>query len=184
MNVLAMPQHLPLHSKASAARALLPQRLAQALSLLLCGLLASPAAQAGGPRFVAAGAEVTDTATGLIWARCSDGQTWDGSRCAGTATSFTWADALARARSAAAADGLPWRLPNVKELATLVDDDRINPAINTEFFPNTSRNGYWSSTYTTNGSFQAWYVRFDEGTMFSGAVMRPFGAVRLVRSGS
>lgn len=184
MKVLAVPQHFSLHSSASAAHALLPQRLAQALSLLLCGLLASTAAQAGGPRFVAAGAEVTDTATGLIWARCSDGQTWYGSRCAGTAASLSWVDALALARNTAAADGLPWRLPNAKELATLVADDRINPAIDTQFFPDTSRNAYWTSTYTTNASFSAWYVRFQEGTMAFGDVRRPLGAVRLVRSGS
>lgn len=38
---------------------------------------------------------VTHHATGLIWQRCSLGQSWDGTDCTGTATTFTWQQALA-----------------------------------------------------------------------------------------
>lgn len=33
---------------------------------------------------------VTDPTTGLTWMRCSMGQTWDGTTCTGTASTYTW----------------------------------------------------------------------------------------------
>ncbi|MBJ6922970.1 DUF1566 domain-containing protein, partial [Vibrio cholerae] len=40
---------------------------------------------------------VTHHTTGLIWQRCSLGQSWDGTDCTGEATTFTWEEALAAA---------------------------------------------------------------------------------------
>ena len=39
-----------------------------------------------------------------------------------------------------------WRMPAYEELLTLRDSLRFNPAINTDYFPETSRWYYWSST--------------------------------------
>lgn len=33
---------------------------------------------------------VTDTRHGLIWKRCAEGQTWDGSTCTGDAVTYNW----------------------------------------------------------------------------------------------
>jgi len=64
---------------------------------------------------------VTDKTTGLQWQRCSQGQTWSGGTCAGTATGHTWQAALQLADVATYAGRSDWRLPNIKELASIVE---------------------------------------------------------------
>jgi len=54
-----------------------------------------------------------------------------------------------------------WRLPNLNELTSLVDDTKYTPAINPTFV-NTNSN-YWSSTSVVNNSNDAWVVYFDYG---------------------
>ncbi|MFP8778002.1 DUF1566 domain-containing protein [Hydrogenophaga sp. RWCD_12] len=90
-------------------------------------------------RFVPNGSEALDTESGLTWSRCSVGQTWSGSTCVGDASLLTHEEALAMAP-----DG--WRLPNAKELASLVDWGCSVPAIDRTVFPATTPAPYWSST--------------------------------------
>src|SRR5690606_14572885 len=63
----------------------------------------------------------THNSTGLMWMRCSLGQTWDGSTCTGAASSFAWQNALVAAQSHSFAGHSDWRLPNKNELASLVE---------------------------------------------------------------
>lgn len=115
------------------------------------------------------GSEVKDLKTGLIWQRCSLGQHWAGSGCDGAPARYTWPQALATAKTG----GDRWRLPNVKELYSLVNIACYNPAINEPIFPDTANNGYWSSspsTLTPNSAADpayAWTVNF--GAPFLGA---------------
>lgn len=141
---------------------------------------AQPAEMAAG-RFVAQGAEVTDTLTGLIWRRCSEGQSWTGSTCEGSTATFTWQGALDQARSAAAGEGVPWRLPNAKELSSLVDDSRIDPAIDTAVFQGTLVH-FWTSTHVA-GMYLIWVVDFYDGLLYQGYRNGYPRAVRLVRAG-
>ena len=60
---------------------------------------------------------VTDKVTALQWKRCSEGQTWSGGTCTGSATVGGWQWALQRADVASYAGRSDWRLPNIKELA-------------------------------------------------------------------
>lgn len=138
------------------------------------GMAAAPA------RFVPNGAEVTDTMTGLVWRRCSEGQTWTGSTCSGDATLTTWRRALDAARGAAA-DGTAWRLPNIKELNSLVDDTRSLPAINAEVFPQTPASVYWSSSHVVGSEQFVRYVDFYAGQSRS-RQKNERSAVRLVRT--
>lgn len=63
---------------------------------------------------------ITDTKTNLIWMRCSLGQQWTGSTCAGVAMEMNWNDALKTAISFSYAGHSDWRVPTVDELDTLV----------------------------------------------------------------
>jgi hypothetical protein len=87
------------------------------LALALLGPLA-PARADEPARLVpsADGQELIDAAAGLAWARCPQGQRWDGRRCAGQAVLATHAQALAFARAHSSAEGQAWRLPRVPEL--------------------------------------------------------------------
>ncbi|NVK32583.1 MAG: DUF1566 domain-containing protein [Gammaproteobacteria bacterium] len=124
---------------------------------------------------------VTDTATGLMWAKCSLGQT--GADCStGSATTMYWQAALEAASNATLAGHSDWRLPNIKELTSLAALDRYSPAINSTVFPNTPSSFFWSSSPDASSSFGAWGVNFNYGYN-SGYILRSGdNRVRLVRS--
>ena len=105
------------------------------------------------------GSEVLDTQTKLIWQRCSLGQTWNGSTCTGTASTHTWTDALTKARAV----GNGYRLPNVKELQSLVEEACYNSSINETFFPATPSSVYWSASPLAGYDNGAWGVYFNYG---------------------
>lgn len=130
-------------------------------------------------RFVAHGDEVADTLTGLIWRRCAEGQDWTDGTCVGRPLQLNLPGALRRARTAAAA-GQGWRLPNVKELASLVDVGRAAPPlIDSEVFPGT-QGTYWTSTHDVSYSEVAWAVDFGSGWVWSELYYYGY-PVRLVR---
>jgi len=112
---------------------------------------------------------ITDKKTGLIWKKCSEGQTE--LSCAGGADTFLWPAAMAQARIANLenyANANNWRLPNIKELTSLVEVACKNPSININYFPNTTtidNRKYWSST-TTFAATLAWAVNIDVGNVF------------------
>lgn len=120
--------------------------------------------------------------TGLEWQRCSVGQVWDGEDCTGRVTLFTWQDALLLAEEM---DG--WRLPNISELVSIVEECRIQPIINEQVFPSTawSYNGslhYWSSTPMMQFLNSAWATSFEGLAELERSQLTSYlNAVRLVR---
>jgi len=127
---------------------------------------------------------VTDIATGLMWQRCSLGQTWDGSTCNGSASTYKWQGALPQGDSNSFAGYNDWRLPNVNELLSIAAYDRHTPAINTTVFPNTPSGNYWSSSPDARLNYAAAFVGFHYGRSFSdGNRSATYYAVRLVRGG-
>ena len=145
-------------------------------------LLAQPLAQAAPFSISDDGQEVTDQASGLVWRRCAEGMSWSGATCAGSALFVAHENALIRARSEAAASGKAWRLPNVKELSSLVDRSRFNPSIDVAAFPATPVTIFFGSSSPYAGSSgNAWGVYFYGGNV--SVVNRSLsGAVRLVRA--
>lgn len=56
------------------------------------------------------------------------------------------------------------RLPTVKELCSLIDYDKHNPAIDTNFFKDTKTDDwYWTGTQLASCSDDAWVVYFGNG---------------------
>lgn len=91
------------------------------------------------------GSKIRDALTGLVWKRCSEGQSWNGTTCSGTALKFAdWKEAMTFFRHQYLGDG-NWRLPNFKELISLIVV-RNNPMIDAAAFPNTPNDRFFSNT--------------------------------------
>ena len=116
------------------------------------------------------GSTLTDNTTGLIWQRCASGQSWTGSSCAGTATTSAWAAAVSGAPAG-------WRLPNVKELESMVERRCASPAVDAGAFPGMPSVSFWSST-------PGWAVSFSDGSVGSGQNVATAMAVRYVQGGN
>ena len=119
---------------------------------------------------------VTDLNTGLVWEKLSDdGTVHDKDNL------YTWADAftahVATLNGMSFAGHSDWRLPNVRELQSIVNYQNVNPAVssasafNTNCAPGcpattcscTASGDYWSSTSSVSDPWNAWYVRFSYG---------------------
>jgi Protein of unknown function (DUF1566) len=128
---------------------------------------------------------VTHKTTGLVWMRCSMGQTWDKATasCTGTAARYTWDAAMALKIDFAGKSD--WRLPNIAELNTIVEWANYNPAINTTIFPNAPNEETFSSTLSAYNSRFPWFLSFYSGQntfIFNDNQNYSF-SVRLVRAG-
>jgi len=117
---------------------------------------------------------VTDNLTGLIWlqtANCDGIKNW--------ADALTWSNALASGScsltdSSSAGD---WRLPNVRELHSLIDFAYIWPALSDaagtaiwsegDAFSGVVSSYYWSSTTYAVVTGSAWGVGLDDGFVTS-----------------
>ncbi|HRH75727.1 MAG TPA: DUF1566 domain-containing protein [Cellvibrionaceae bacterium] len=134
----------------------------------------------------AGGAMVRDNKTGLIWQRCTAGFVWDmaNNRCTISlgASISTWSAALSSARLNRLGGFSNWRLPNKKELASLIEYSCTQPAINSRIFPNTPSGYFWTSTPVNYAdSFNVWYVNFTAGDYGSLDGITHFANTRLVR---
>jgi len=89
---------------------------------------------------------VTDTSTGLVWQK-------------EYSSSVTWVNALNYCESSTYANFTDWRLPNISELTTLMDDRFYGPVSS---FPEISDQTLWSST-TSFSVTHAWRVSFTNG---------------------
>jgi hypothetical protein len=80
-----------------------------------------------------------------------------------SADSITWEEALSYAESANALGYEDWRLPNIKELQSLNDEQLINPSVDPIYFPDFGNQKFWSSTSLPNQSVQAWFFETHFG---------------------
>lgn len=126
------------------------------------------------------GQEVIDSSAKLVWRRCVEGKSWNGTACIGNPLGFMFQEALQRALDAKIASGQKWRLPNIKELTGLMDTTNPVVALNETLFPNSPNDQYWSgSSFSTDGFF-AWVAHFYYGWVYY-TYTEDTGVVRLVR---
>jgi hypothetical protein len=107
---------------------------------------------------------VYDPRTNLSWARCSFGRQWAGVGCDGEPKRVTFD----KARAAAEAAGDGWRLPTIRELASLIDRTCGAPAIDKVAFPDIAPNdegkaSYWSSSPAPEIPGMIYVVDFSDG---------------------
>ncbi len=136
----------------------------------------------GSGRFVDNGdGTVTDTCTGLMWQQDTADVTGDGIVSFESGDYLPWCEALAYCEELSFADHDDWRLPNVRELQSIVDYGRFNPAIDPVFGALSS--WYWSSTSSAGSPGRAWHVLFLDGFVLSMGGKDFVYYVRAVRSG-
>lgn len=136
---------------------------------------------------------ITDNNTGLVWEKktsvCPD------VHCVNN--TYTWATAftgfidvlndVAGGGASCFAGHCDWRLPNVKELQSIVNYENVNPAVSPAF--NDCANGsctaaswYWASSSFAFDLAGAWYVNFFVGVVLPDS-KSSFFFVRAVRGG-
>jgi hypothetical protein len=117
--------------------------------LLLLFALPKPSAHAMGP-YTGRDKTITDQRTGLEWQKTDSGMM------------HTWQNALGYCEDLSLADKTDWRVPNIRELKSLVDYSRSYPAIDPAIPCQSS--SYWSSTTVANdASASVWIVFFANG---------------------
>ena len=123
---------------------------------------------------------ITDTATGLIWQKCSMGQSYNPvtNDCDGSPGTYTWQAALAACEDLVFVGYDDWRLPDRNEVQSIVDYSRYAPAIDTNYF-----SGWWSWSSTTiaGDANYAWHIRTFDVDL--GLSKNSSSYVRCVRSG-
>ncbi|SES74788.1 Protein of unknown function [Nitrosomonas marina] len=125
---------------------------------------------------------VTHNKTGLIWMRCALGQNWNGATCTGSGQAYTWPAALQAAEGFSFAGHNDWRLPDIKELNSIVEQACMSPAINAMVFPAAPSTWFWSASPYAGYVRDAWSVSFGGGS--DGAFLKTGSdRVRLVRGG-
>lgn len=144
----------------------------------------------GGRFTVNADGTVTDTITGLTWKRCLEGQTFvagNPSACNNAATTYNWQGALGLT-------GGGLRVPNIKELQSIVDETKAtfvdndpakdhNPAIDTACFPTPlNTNVYvWSASPYAGDTSISWVIDFYDGKFYNIWPQTSTANVRLVK---
>ena len=124
-----------------------------------------PNSQADGQFIDRKDGTVLDVSTNLLWQKCNVGETYvpDTNTCSGKPTSVTtWRSALMN-ENVGVDD---FRLPNIKELGSIVDYQCAKPSINLDFFPSTINVPYWTNTpdaHNVNADYAGLVIDFAEG---------------------
>jgi hypothetical protein len=128
---------------------------------------------------------VTDRSSKLMWMRCAAGQNWAGDSCSGRPSTHDWQAAQAFAGDVNQRGSYfykDWRVPKVRELATIVERECKDPRVNLTMFPSTPAGFFWTASVRQGEGFasSAYALSFgDDGVGQLPKAMENY--VRLVR---
>ena len=142
---------------------------------------------------------VKDNVTGLVWeVKTTDGgihnkdntYQWGGDtaigkghpNAQGTYYDPSWNELVQGSNTDNLCGFYDWRVPTVAELSSIVNKGTSNPAIDTNYFPNTVINYFWSSSPLAVNSSYAWCIAFYYGNVYVN-LRDNVNHVRLVSSG-
>ncbi len=107
------------------------------------------------PRFLPSKTGILDVLTGLTWHRkASFGKNIS-----------SWNEALAAVATYAKESNLPWRMPTINELESLVDASTHSPALPDEHFFTDIQQSYWSSTTSSFETDWAYVLYMVKGAV-------------------
>ena len=98
---------------------------------------------------------VTDLANGLIWQQQDDN------------VQRNHSDAMTYCQNLVLTGSNNWRLPEVKELVSIVDFRAYIPVIDEQLFPATNSAFYWTATSGADNPASAWAINFSFGLVSS-----------------
>jgi hypothetical protein len=120
------------------------------------------------PRFQTVSGTVIDRLTHLMWSRDANPAEWP----------LTWPEALQFVASLCRRSYLgfdDWRLPNRRELRSLISYQTRKPALPEDHpFENLFLGWYWTSTTAAINPAYAWYLHMEGSRMFYGGKSQPF----------
>lgn len=92
---------------------------------------------------------ITDSLTGLMWLQLN------------TIDSLDFLNAIQQIEQLTFSGYSDWRMPNIKELASINNEKANNPSIETAIFTNFKSGKYWSSTSQYPNGTNAWFADFQ-----------------------
>ncbi len=115
---------------------------------------------------------LTDNQSKLTWMRCSLGQVWSSATCTGTPSTLSWQSAQDAAvklnQQGGYAGRNDWRVPQIPELAMIVERQCSNPRTNIALFPATPASYFWTATVPADPG-NAYVLSFGaEGARYKG----------------
>ena len=109
---------------------------------------------------------ILDLQNNILWLRCSVGQIWRNNTCEGTALKLTMEQVeQAKEKASQQLEG-EWRLPTRKELESIVCFECGKVKINSQFFPNTPYEPFWTGERNNWYKNFFWSVNFFTGHTF------------------
>ena len=119
------------------------------------------------PRFVDNGdGTITDKASGLMWVK-EPGAIGGLFGTPGSPSQMAWELAIIQCNNLNYAGHIDWRLPNIKELFSIIDFGATNPTIDENFFPSTQVLKYWTSTSEHAFTDAKWTINFNDAVTAS-----------------
>lgn len=132
--------------------------------------------------FIDKGHYIIDLKLKLEWLKCSIGQQWINNRCEGKPIKLNMIEADEIKILVGEKLGGVWRLPNRKELESLVCKECKITKINTVIFPDTPSEPFWTSQRNWWSPKFFWSVNFFTGHSYGRFVPEKRLFVRLVRN--
>jgi len=116
---------------------------------------------------------IYDDATGLLWMKCAlknpgTSEPDSTSACTDSHNNAPWLQALSACETLTFAGRTNWRLPSVREIASIFKYGITGPTIDSTYFPNTDPTDHWSSTTSTSSTTAAY-----TGDFWSAQLLRP-----------
>ncbi len=107
-----------------------------------------------------------DQKSQLMWMRCPLGQSWAAESCAGSALLASWQEGTAAVEEINRSGSHfynDWRVPNLRELATVAEPRCKAPRINLQVFPGTPPAAFWTGTASLKAPQMVYVLDFGDG---------------------